>query len=147
MLRLCLIVGAAWIVGLGTSFACENPDNISGIIYEAAPPETPPDALVLDVEFEPAIIQQWRGGIIEARVRRVVQGEFGGDHVRVGLMTSSCLYPFVFGTEGLIIGRMREGFEVFSAEGVSYPSGERVTSEWHMGFEGIWLQPRVESMG
>ena len=89
MWRLCLFIGAAGIVGFSTSFACENPDNIDGIIYETVPPHTPVDALVLDVEFEPAAIEQWQGGIIEAHVRRVVQGEFDGDHVRVGLMTSS----------------------------------------------------------
>ncbi len=146
MWRLCLLIGAAWITGFGTSFACEDPDNIQGIIYESAPADTPPTAVVLEVEFERAVIEQWRGGIIEARVQRVVQGDFNGDRVRVGLMSSSCLYPFMYGTEGLIIGRMREGFEVFSAEGVSYPSGERVTSEWRMGFEGVWFQPKAESM-
>jgi hypothetical protein len=110
------------------------------------PPDTSPSPIVLNVEFEPAAIEQWQGGIIEARVRSVVQGDFEGDHVRVGMINSSCLYPFIFGTEGLIIGRMREGFEVISAEGRAYPSGERVTSEWRFGFEGVWFQPIGESI-
>ncbi len=146
MWRLCLFVGAAWLIGLSTSFACEDPDNIRGIIYDAVPPGTPPSAIVLDVEFEPAALERWQGGPIEARVRRVVQGDFNGNYVRVGLINSSCLYPFIFGTEGLIIGRMREGFEVFSAEGRAYPSGERVISEWRLGFEGVWFQPIGESI-
>lgn len=144
MWRLCLFIGAAWIIGISTSFACENPDNIDGIIYEAVPPDTPLSAIVLDVER--ATIEQWQGGIIEARVRRVVQSDFEGDRVRVGLITSNCLYPFIFGTEGLIIGRIREGFETFSSEGRAYPSGERVTSEWRMGFDGVWFQPTAQSI-
>ncbi|MGH6952039.1 MAG: hypothetical protein ACREH4_14335 [Vitreimonas sp.] len=134
------------MIGLGTSFACEDPDNIHGIIYEAIPVDTSPSAIVLDVEFEAAAIERWQGGPIEARVRRVVQGDFEGGRVRIGLINSSCLYPFIFGTEGLIIGHMREGFEVFSAEGRAYPSGERVTSEWRLGFEGIWFQPIGQSV-
>lgn len=146
MWRLCLFISAAWIIGLGASFACEDPDNIGGIIYETVPPETAHSAIVLDVEFEPATVESWRGGPIEARVRHVIQGDFEGDRVRVGLITSSCLYPFIFGTEGLIIGHMREGFEVIPYEARAYPSGERVTSEWRWGFEGVWFNPISESI-
>lgn len=128
------------------AFACEDPYNIDGIVYDDVPADTPSSALILDVEFEPDAVAQWRGGIIEARVRRVVQGDFTGDRVRVGIVNNSCLYPFVYGTEGLIIGEMREGFEEFSVEASVYPTGERVTRQWRTGFEGIWFQPIGESL-
>ena len=142
-----LILGlAAWIASASASFSCEDHDNIQGILYDTVPPNTSPSAIILDVVFEPEVRAQWRGGPIEARVRRVVQGDFTGDHVRVGIMNDSCLYPFVFGAEGLIIGRMREGFEVLTLQGRSYPSGEQTMSEVRLGFDGSWFQPIQESI-
>ncbi|MBX3428627.1 MAG: hypothetical protein KF779_03480 [Hyphomonadaceae bacterium] len=129
-----------------SSLACEDPYNIDGIVYDAVPADTPSSALVLDVEFDPAVVAHWRGGIIEARVRRVVQGDFTGERVRVGIMNNSCLWPFIYGTQGLIIGEMREGFEEFTTEARAYPSGERRTHQWRIGFEGVWFQPKGESI-
>lgn len=129
-----------------SALACEDPYNIDGIVYDDIPANTPSSALILDVEFEPAALENWHGGVIEARVRRVVQGTFTGDRVRVGIINSSCLWPFVYGTEGLIIGQMRESFESWTVNGVRWPDLTPVTSEIRMGFEGVWFQPKGESI-
>jgi hypothetical protein len=145
MLRAC-VLAVAIACAAPPAFACEDPYNIDGIVYDDVPANTPSSALILDVEFDPTAVAQWQGGIIEARVRRVVQGNFTGERVRVGIANNSCLWPFIYGAEGLIIGEMQEGFEEFTAEGSVYPTGERVTHRWRTGFEGVWFQPKGESI-
>lgn len=148
MLR-ALMMGAAalWAMTPAPALACEDPDNIRGIIHEAVPPGTPPSTIVLDVEFDPDDIAAWQGGPLMARVRRVVQGDYDKDFVRVGLIHSSCAYPFIFGTEGLIIGTFREGVEISVVEARRWPDGARIFSELRFGFEGNWFNPLSESIG
>lgn len=141
-----LALAVALACSAANAFACEDPYNIDGIVYYDVPAGTPSSALILDVEFEPATIESWRGGIIEARVRHVVQGNFTGDRVRVGIINSSCLYPFVYGTEGLIIGEMREGFESWTVNALRWPDMTPSTREMRLGFEGVWFQPKGESL-
>ena len=146
MLRAVMMGGALWALADAPALACEDPDNIRGIIYEAVPADIPPSTLVLDVEFDPDDIAAWRGGPIMARVRRVVQGDYDEELVRVGLIHSSCLYPFAFGTEGLIIGTFREGVDAITVELRRWPDGARVSSEIRLGFEGTWFSPLSESI-
>jgi hypothetical protein len=145
MLRAVMMGGALWALADAPALACEDPDNIRGIIYEAVPADIPPSTLVLDVEFDPDDIAAWRGGPM-ARVRRVVQGDYDEELVRVGLIHSSCLYPFAFGTEGLIIGTFREGVDAITVELRRWPDGARVSSEIRLGFEGTWFSPLSESI-
>ena len=146
MLRALMMGGALWAMAAAPGLACEDPDNIRGIIHQAVPPDTPPSMMVLDVEFDRDDIAAWRGGPLMARVRRVVQGDYHQESVRVGLINSSCLYPFIFGTEGLIIGTFREGVEVIAVEARRWPDGASVSSEIRLGFEGAWFSPLSESI-
>ncbi|MGQ0533534.1 MAG: hypothetical protein ACT4OF_12725 [Caulobacteraceae bacterium] len=136
----------AWVAGFDSSFACEDPDNIRGIIFDALPAETPPKAIVLYVEFEPVAIEQWQDGPITAHIRRVVQGESEGDYVRVGLINSSCLYPFAFGAEGLIVGELRNGVRIVTVSARTWPEGTVRALEFRLGFEGSWFSPMSESL-
>ncbi len=117
-------------------WACEDPYNIQGLIYDDIPAGTPPSALVLDVVFEETTDR----GPLTARVRRVVQGEYHEPTIRIGGLNSSCDYPFIFGREGLIIGDLREG-----VESQSYgPQDHSLVLTW--GLEGTWFRPLKESV-
>jgi|GEM_PF-5845481 len=131
-----LALATMLMCGAPTALACEDPYNIAGLIYDDIPAGTPLNALILDVTFE----QQPDSAPLTARVRRVVQGEYAEPTVRVGVINDSCLYPFIFGRQGLIIGELREGVE---SQAFGSQEHQVVLSR---GFEGIWFQPRLESV-
>lgn len=128
----------AVVIGCGASpaWACEDPYNIQGLIYDDVPAGTPASALILDVAFDEATDT----GPLTARVRRVVQGEYREATVRLGVVNSSCLYPLIFGREGLIIGELRRGVERQSFGPNDHPL---VLTR---GFKGTWFRPLLESV-
>jgi hypothetical protein len=93
---------ALWLAVAGDALSCIEPGFFRGIVFEAPPPDTPPDALILEVTFEPGGAS--RDGAMTARVNRVVRGEYDRDTVVVALSGLSCDAPFIFGASGLIIG-------------------------------------------
>jgi len=131
-----LALAFALTCGTSAAFACEDPYSIDGIIYGDLPADTPASALVLDVAFD----DEAPSGPLVARVRRVVQGDYTEPTIRVGVINSSCLYPFIFGRAGLIIGELRQG-----AITHTFGTGDRqiVLRE---GFDGTWFRPKLESV-
>jgi hypothetical protein len=102
MLRALMAACALWLVAPSDALSCIAPGFFRGVVFETPPPDTPPNALILEVTFEAD--QLSRDGAMTARVNRVVRGEYDRDTVLVALSDWSCDAPFVFGMQGLIIG-------------------------------------------
>jgi hypothetical protein len=119
------------------ALACEDPYDIRGIIYDSVPANTSPSATILKVAFD--AVDADRGPLV-ARITGVVQGGYAEPTIRVGILNSSCLYPFIFGTRGLMIGEIREGVRRHTFGQSDHPV---VLTQ---GFEGVWFQPETESV-
>jgi len=124
MLRSVLAASALLFAFAQPALACRGADYTVGIVYDAPPARVGADAVILDVVFPESEVSAPRSDrIVTANVRRVVQGEFEGETVRVRVRGHSCSAPFRFGREGLIVGRIDQ-----TADGqVFLPRGETMS--------------------
>jgi hypothetical protein len=118
--------------------ACTVDAGWHGVVFDRVPDDLPANVIVLDVAFDEASEQEPEGfsRIVEARVRSVVRGEFPDEIVRVALPNDTCTKPFLFGTEGLIVGELRQGYSSFDF------GGRRLRT----GHAGTWFEPTTESL-
>lgn len=121
MLRALLAAVLCWCTLVSGAHACLGTNLHEGVVFEAVPWNAPPDALILRVEFDRADVRRIAGPrpttqgrewllieriAVDARVIEVIRGEFDQPTVRVAIGGSSCDSPFIFGTSGLLVGRM-----------------------------------------
>ncbi|HWA00263.1 MAG TPA: hypothetical protein VG841_08100 [Caulobacterales bacterium] len=89
--------------------ACMGYNFVEGIAYNPSASQITDDVLVLDVAFDKSL-DVGAGAmdhlIVTATVRRALQGNYEGTTIRVGIGGSDCYWPFVFGREGVVAGRL-----------------------------------------
>jgi hypothetical protein len=119
MLRALIGACAIWFAAVSEADSCYAPSFFKGIVFESVPPDTPRNALILEVDFTPdAVRREYTNDprVATARVLRVVRGSYELGTVRVALGDSTCDYPWVFGARGLIIGYLRTPEEAQAAQ-------------------------------
>ncbi|MBP6689109.1 MAG: hypothetical protein KA153_03885 [Hyphomonadaceae bacterium] len=119
MWRTPLVATLLWCAFATSAHACLGTNFHRGVIYDDIPWDTPPDSLVLRVEFDRGDVRRIAGPrttdpmnewllmeriAVEARVIEVVRGSYNQPTVSVAIGGSSCDSPFIFGRRGLILG-------------------------------------------
>lgn len=105
MWRAAVLACGLWTALAPPAGACLVDTALEGIAYyDAVPPNLADDQLALDVEFDEDEVDRLNG-VVTAQVRRVLHGAYTSDTVRVVLDNSSCTRSFLFGHEGIIVGR------------------------------------------
>lgn len=109
----------AWFALTSAAHACLGTNLHRGVVFDEIPWNVAPDAIVLRVEFDRADVRRlvgphprdpMREGLlmetvaVDARVIEVVRGDYDQPSVRVAIGGSSCDSPFIFGSNGLIVG-------------------------------------------
>jgi hypothetical protein len=112
MWRMVFAASILWMLGVPGASACITDAGLRGIVFDRPPAVVPDDALILDVTFADIADDTPVDATLKARVRSVIRGDYRGDFVRIEIPNSSCDRPFLFGTEGLIVGRFQTGFHL-----------------------------------
>jgi hypothetical protein len=144
MWRTSFAASILWMLGAPNASACITDAGLRGIVFDQPPADAPSDALILDVTFDDVSDDMPIDATLKARVRRVVRGDYRSDYIRVEIPNSSCDRPFLFGTEGLIVGRFQTGFQLVKIN--IFHEGRYSTVISRFGSEGTRLVPISETL-
>lgn len=124
--------------------ACIADAGLTGIVFDQPPEDAPDDALILAVSFADLADDTPIDDVLKARVTNVIQGDYRSDYVPVEIPSDSCARPFLFGTEGIVVGYIRTGLHQRKMR--LFYEGRYFTTTFTFGASRTRLVPMTESL-